>query len=263
MNDNYIIVILIAGSLVVTLFSFYITIFMVINKNKHKRFEMEKREMEFKYENEILNTKLEVQEQALNQVSQEIHDNIGQTLGAAQLGLYTLSSNNVSEEEKKHIIERSTQLLKKSLEDLRNVSHILNSEYINRVGLEASIKKELAYLQSTSKLKYEFVSEDEPFDLPAEQELMVFRIAQEAISNIVKHAHAALVKIKLEYTPSDFIMRIADDGKGFDPDAIENNNAGGIGIINMKQRVKLMNGQLNIRSGQEGTELLLSLNKPA
>lgn len=256
MNDTYIIPILIAGSLLLTLFTFYITLFMIINKNKHRRFKMEKKEMEYRYQNELLNTRLEVQEQAINKVSQEIHDNIGQTLNIAQLNLSTLNIQHDLEEQKS-LIENSRNLLAKAIDDLRNVSHVLSSENITRIGLEDAIKKELNYLSSFNKLKFDLQISGEPDELTDENELMVFRIAQEAIANIIKHANASSVTIDLQYETEHFIMTISDDGVG-----IENDKPGessGIGIINMKQRAEVMKGSFEIESGKEGTRILIKI----
>lgn len=218
---------------------------------------MEKKEMEYRYENELLHTRLEVQEQALNKVSQEIHDNIGQTLSIAQLNLLTFNMNNNNAAEQNSIIENSRSLLAKAIEDLRNVSHVLNSENISRIGLEEAIRKELNYLSSFNNLKFDFQLSGEPDDLSDENELMVFRIAQEALANIIKHAKASFVIIKLQYLPDGFAMTIADNGVGM---AISEKTEGaGIGVINMKQRAEVMKGSLDIDSSSEGTKIHLRI----
>ncbi len=259
MNDSYLISLLIAGSLLGTLFVFYIVLFMIINKNKHRRYKMEKKEMEFRFENELLQTRLEVQEQALNQVSQEIHDNIGQTLSIAQMNLLSLTMVDADANLRNELIENSKNLLAKAITDLRNVSHVLNSENISRMGLEESIKKELNYITSFKNLNFEVLVTGEPDNLSDEKELMVFRIAQEAIANIVKHADASSVQISLQYLPTSFVMNISDDGVGFDPAEKQNDEKSGIGLMNMRQRVSLMQGELNVSSGAKGTTIHLTI----
>jgi signal transduction histidine kinase len=272
LNDNYLVVLLIAGSLIVTLLVFYITIFLVIQKTKNRRHQMEKKEMELRYQNALLHTRLEVQEKALNQVSQEIHDNIGQSLSVAQANLDFLSEVEDAEQSQK-LIDASKRILHKALNDLRNVSHILNSENINRIGLEESLRKELDYLSSYNKIDFQLYSEGETDALSNEQELMVFRIAQEGLANIVKHAQATKVGIRLNYMPAHFEMIIEDNGVGIRPgngrngqvngngNGNGNRNGKGIGLINMKQRAKMMNGLLDITSPADGGTIV-KLNLP-
>lgn len=217
---------------------------------------MEKKEMEYRYQNELLNTRLEVQEQAINKVSQEIHDNIGQTLNIAQLNLSTLDIQH-NLDEQKSLIENSRILLAKAIDDLRNVSHVLSSENITRIGLEDAIKKELNYLGLFNNLKFDLQISGEPDELTDENELMVFRIAQEAIANIIKHANASSVIIDLQYHTEYFIMTISDDGIGIEKD--KPGKSSGIGIINMKQRAEVMNGSFEIESGKEGTKILIKI----
>jgi signal transduction histidine kinase len=257
-NDTSLIPLLIAGSIVTTLFVFYIILFIIINKNKHRRYQMEKKEMEFRFANELLLTRLEVQEQALNQVSQEIHDNIGQTLSIAQLNLLSINKNNdvLLHAE---LIENSKSLLAKAITDLRNVSHVLNSDNINRIGLEESIKKELNYLSSFRNLKFEVTTSGEPDNLSDEKELMVFRIAQEALANIAKHANASFVQVNLQYQPSSFAMEIKDNGIGFNADEKKKDERSGIGLSNMKQRAAVMEGDFILSSGSGGTTINLTI----
>src|SRR5690606_5757783 len=97
LGDSYVLI-LVSGSLLVTLLFFYITIFVVIQKNKSKRYLMEKKEMELRFENELLVTRLEVHESGLKLLSLEIHDNVGQLLTSVQADLMTLSNINKAQE---------------------------------------------------------------------------------------------------------------------------------------------------------------------
>lgn len=220
---------------------------------------MEKKEMQFQYENQLLQTRLEVQEQALNQVSQEIHDNIGQALSVAKVNLSLLTSGQ-GNGKTMDILNESNQIIAKALTDLRNVSHVLNSEYVNRIGLEESIKKELDYLKSYNRIQFELTTNGDSDNVTNEKELLIFRIAQEALANIIKHAHATKIMISLYYQPQQFEMNIQDNGLGINSTNLENANKG-IGIINMKQRAKLMKGSLEINSAQAGGTII-KLNIP-
>lgn len=243
MNDSYLVPLLVAGSILIPLFMFYITTFVIISKNKQRKSEAEKKQMEFQYEKQLLQTMLEVQEKAMNQISQEIHDNIGQVLAGVQMNLISLSAGMVTDSDR--LVRDTKDQVSQALKDLRNLSRVLNSKYINKIGLEESLRKETQYLGTYNHIQFEIDVEEGDRSLPPERELMVFRIAQESLSNIIKHAGAANVRIILGYLPAEFSMMIADDGKGFDQ---QNSDSAGIGLMNMKQRVEVMNGTFNIVS---------------
>lgn len=255
MSDNYLIPILVAGSILIPLFMFYITTFVIISKNKQRKNEAEKKQMEFRYEKQLLQTMLEVQEKAMNQISQEIHDNIGQVLAGVQMNLITLSAGGA--DNPAQMARDSKEQVSQALKDLRNLSRVLNSQYINKIGLEESLRKETQYLGAYNKIAFEINVEDGDRQLSAERELMIFRIAQESLSNIIKHADAAHVHIEIGYRPEVFSMSIIDDGNGF-----EANNTGeaGIGLMNMKQRVEVMQGKLDISSAPgKGTNITIHI----
>lgn len=243
MNDNYLIPILVAGSILIPLFMFYITTFVIISKNKQRKSEAEKKQMEFQYEKQLLQTMLEVQEKAMNQISQEIHDNIGQVLAGVQMNLISMSAGNV--DNPGQLARDTKEQVSQALKDLRNLSRVLNSQYINKIGLEESLRKETQYLGAYNKIEFEIDVEEGDRQLPPERELMIFRIAQESLSNIIKHADATHVHIRLGYMPGEFSMMIADNGKGFDTG---NDKVAGIGLMNMRQRIDVMHGKLAINS---------------
>lgn len=255
--DSYLIPLLVSGSLLLTLFAFYFTIFIIVNKSRQRKHQMEKTEMAHQYERAMLQTKLEVQEQALNQISQEIHDNVGQALSVVQANLTLLSAGR-TERPGEEVASKSNELLTKAISDLRNLSHALNTEHISRIGLEDAIRKEIDNIRSFHQIAFELEAEGEPDGLSGEKELMIFRIAQEAFANIVKHAHADCVKVILLYEPSDFSMSIIDNGVGFDTG--DENEDAGIGLVNMHQRIKLIKGSIHINSEKgKGTHIKLSI----
>ncbi|HYD22714.1 MAG TPA: histidine kinase, partial [Flavipsychrobacter sp.] len=131
MNDSYIIPLLVAGSILIPMFMFYITTFVIISKNKERRSEAEKRQMEFRYEKQLLQAMLEVQEKAMNQISQEIHDNIGQVLASVHMNIISLSKGLVTDTDQ--VLADSKEQVATALKDLRNLSHVLNSRYINKI----------------------------------------------------------------------------------------------------------------------------------
>lgn len=262
MTDNYILPLLISASTLITMLLFFITLFVLVNKNKHRRLYADKIELEHKFEREILTTRLEVQEQSLAIVSQEIHDNVCQVLGHIKNNLYAMTYN-IDVDSKGNLLQESTNLVGKSIDDLRNISHVLNPEYIKRIGLEDAVQKELEYLKSFYQIDFSLDLEGDPIDLPKEKEIVIFRIVQESLSNITKHANATIVDVAITYLGSYVHVSIKDNGTGFDAEAIKNSSKG-IGLINMEQRAKLINGIFDIQSTPNtGTSINIKVNTQA
>jgi signal transduction histidine kinase len=149
------------------------------------------------------------------------------------------------------------ELMGKTIGDLRSISHTLNTNLITRIGLTDSIDRELEYVRSGRQVKCDLKITGTQFALPPEKELLIFRIAQEAISNILRHAGAKNIHVLLSYESNSFTLSIADDGIGFDPDTLAEGK--GIGLINMYERAKILQGTLTIKRAAENGGSIISL----
>ena len=212
------------------------------------------------YQQEILKAQLEMKEKTLYTVSQEIHDNIGQMLSLAKLNLNTLTFDNFSTAKQK--ITTTKDLIGKAIQDLRDLSKTLNSDYVSRKNLSDSLQFELNFIGKTGLYETELqvFGKEQPFD--PEQQLIIFRIAQEILNNIIKHAQAQHIFIKLEYLTDKMILSISDDGNGFDISTLYDTHSQnkGAGIYNMYHRAKLIGAELAIDSSLgKGTFIQLSV----
>ena len=233
-------------------------VYMLIAQNKRRYLYLaEKKEMEYQYQNELLNTKIELQEHLLNQVSQEIHDNVGQVLSLVKVHLYSVS-NQPANQRSVELLNTSATLLDKAIEDLRNISHAQSATILQRLGLKETIGKELDYLRALKKQTCELEVTGNYYSLLPEQELFIYRVAQEAINNSIKHANCTLLKVTMSYTPEMFTLTVSDNGAGFDTMSVTSNP--GIGIAHMQQRAKLLQAELDIQSQQQkGTVVTLQM----
>lgn len=217
---------------------------------------LEKTELQEHFREELLRTQLEIQEQTFKTISQEIHDNIGQMLSLAKLNLATI---DLRKEEKAVVkIEDAKDLVGKAIQDLRDLSKTLNTESIAATGLLKAIEAELHLLQKTGTLQTTFDISGTPVRLDAQKELILFRIVQEALHNIIKHAQAANVRVNAVFEHGRFKLLIADDGCGFEESA--ESIAAGSGLGNMQSRSALIGAgwQLESKKGQ-GTSVRITL----
>ncbi len=213
--------------------------------------------MEKQFNETLLQTQLEIQEQTFKNISQEIHDNIGQTLSFIKLNmnLIDLDKRDIAKDN----LAESKTLLTKAIQDLRDLSKMLNTDFINEAGLVNAIDQQLGILRKTGLYKVILDVAGEKEKYPLQSELVVFRIVQELLNNIVKHSEADRINVLMDYRPDKLLIAVGDNGRGFDVANVSN----GIGLRNMHSRVALFHGNLDIVSAPgEGTTATIGLPKP-
>ncbi len=217
--------------------------------SKRKKHIHEKTILQSQFQQELLRTQLEIQEQTLKTISQEIHDNVGQVLSLVKLNLNTLPNSN---EQK---IQDTKNLVSKAINDLRNLSHSLHGDVIAELGLQQSIANELRMIKSTKAFETELKTTGIVYKINAQKEMVLFRIVQEALNNCIKYSGAKKITLTMQYQPQMFTLLIADDGNGFDAEK----NVG-IGLKSMLNRAQLIGGIFNLQSAQgKGTVITIEL----
>ncbi|MEI7733869.1 MAG: sensor histidine kinase [Ferruginibacter sp.] len=189
-----------------------------------------------------MQSQLEIQEQTFQNISREIHDNIGQKLTLAKLHLNTLNYSLL--EKTAHTVTDAVNMISDAINDLSNLSRSMSSENILSNGLIKALEFEVEQLIKPGIFQVKFSTTGNPVFLDANTELVLFRIVQEAIHNIIKHASASCIDIELHYAQQLLKIKISDNGKGFKSDVISN----GTGLLNMKKRAKMLCGTLEINS---------------
>lgn len=239
------------------LLGFLIITFLFWRNSKHKKREFsllqkqkqdEKLNLQNEFQQTLLRTELEIQEQTLKNISWEIHDNIGQILSLAKLNLGTVDMNDpITVHEK---IDDSKSLISKAIQDLRDVAKGLNTDYIKTLGLAKSTEHELEIIKKTGWFETLFETTGEIYKLEPQKELILFRIVQESFNNIIKHAKAGIIVVKINYQADCFSLKIHDNGHGFDVNDVNTNNTDspGLGIKNMSDRAQIIGAQLTITS---------------
>ncbi|MGZ3755456.1 MAG: sensor histidine kinase [Mucilaginibacter sp.] len=231
--------------------------FIILYKNKQLKHKQEHELLQSTFRQELLKTQLEVQEQTLNNISREIHDNITQVLSFVKLNLAMAGS--VNEEEKQFKIDESRELVAQTINDLRNLSKSMSFEHIAEAGLVRTLEIELSRINNSRLLKTSLVVEGDAYSLGEQRELVLFRIFQEALNNTLKYAAAKQLKISLQYSIDLFILTVEDDGDGFLMSGVAEKN--GAGLKNIRNRAALIGAVATIDSSpNEGCSIKVTLN---
>ncbi|MXV52268.1 hypothetical protein GS399_14920 [Pedobacter sp. HMF7647] len=236
----------------------FIIYFIFVYRNKQLKNDREKDQMVAQYHQELLKTRIEIQEQTLKHISDEIHDNIGQVLSFIKLNLS--QAKNLDSGQKQEKIDESRELISHVIVDLRNLSHSLSFEHIVKHGLPETIKNDVQTLQNTGAYDIDFIISGQHYSLDQRIELVLYRIFQEAINNIIKHSKAKHLKISLQYFPEMFNLTVEDDGLGFNAGEILKNCEGN-GLKNIRNRASLIGASMDVNSSpNEGCQITISLN---
>jgi len=258
-QDSELIIFIITGIVLLILISFFIIYFIYNYQEKQAQYKRDKENLQSQFQQESLRTQLEIQEQTLKTISQEIHDNIGQVLSLAKLNLNTMDI--AQQEELKGKIIDSKLLVSKAIQDLRDLSKSMNTDHIEAMGLIRAIEYEMEMIRKTG-FSAELNVEGKIIRLEPQKELILFRIIQETINNIIKHAEADKIEVAVNYSDTEIKLKIKDNGKGCDLTPLnENDNSGfGLGIRNMHNRAKLIGADFKMSSSiGNGTEVCLTV----
>ena len=186
-------------------------------------------------------------------VAQELHDEIGQNLTAALLQLARVRKRAGPEFEAE--VGAATETVRSNLDDLRRIAQRLRPQALDELGLTSALSQFSARLSAQAGLEIDARLDGHLPALTREEELVIYRVAQEALTNVVRHAGASRTALTLERGPDRLTLRVADDGRGFDGSAERNG-----GIRGMHERAALIHADLRIgRREGGGTEIILNV----
>lgn len=191
---------------------------------------------------------LEVQEQERRHLARELHDEIGQILSTISVNLHT--SMGVCRCDSKSRLEDSIKIVDHAIHQVHNLSLNLRPLMLDDLGLVATLRWYAARQSETGNFTVNFFVESSGARLPADLEITCYRVVQEALTNVVRHAQARQVWIEFQQQESDVQLVVRDDGVGFDRDAVRQGAVRGVsfGVLGMEERVALLGGHIEITS---------------
>ncbi|HET9913801.1 MAG TPA: PAS domain-containing protein [Anaerolineales bacterium] len=201
---------------------------------------------------------VEIQENERLYISRELHDEVGQLLTLLRLDLVTLESQAYQPQAVLKKVADMEKTLNAISESLRNVALALRPASLDHLGLVPALRQHLESIGERYKLETGFESGEFQERLPANIETELYRIAQEALTNIVRHAQASRVDMTLTVRDKKLIVMIADDGTGFDPEKVP--DTGHLGLFSMRERAEMIGGQFLIESKPgKGTTVMVKI----
>lgn len=237
------------GSLMLALVGAFMFAMVIFYQKRKIKTIREQQRLIAQYEQAVLKAKAEIQEETLKYVGQELHDNVGQLLSLIKLYLSRPDTQQQTD---------VRQLIDQAIMDIRSLSHDLNINRVEQYPLADFIEQELSRVQKVGVVKTSFDNEGFCEPPSIQDRLMISRIFQECINNILKHAEANHIFVKLVAEKENCVLSIIDDGVGFEANTLHE----GSGLINIYDRVKLIGGSIEITSSMgKGTKIKLRIPK--
>lgn len=256
MGKNEIILTIILFNLFFILFIVGILIFIQQYRLKKKEHLLMLQTQHEDHQKELLSTQLEIQNQTMQHIGREIHDNVGQKLTLASLYTQQLAFENKAP----HIndsIENISNIINESLSELRELSKTLTDNSIETKSISELIAAEAKKISELNLCEVRFDSSPIFVNASYQTKTIVLRITQEFIQNSIKHAKCSLITIDLKSDDNSIQLTLQDDGIGFD---ITQTKGNGIGLANMKKRTELIHGTFALESRpNHGTQLTVIL----
>lgn len=200
---------------------------------------------------------VQIQESERRKISRELHDEVGQDITAARLNVQSLPAPDA---EAQTIRRETLEILERLLEKVRSVAFRLRPSELDDLGLIAALRSTLTRSGTRSGFGTAFQSNlPDEFSIPPNQADACFRIVQEALTNISRHAAATQVTLRLDAGPDGLRLSLSDNGIGFDPATATASRSEHLGLTGMDERARIANGLFQIRSTPgQGTEILVT-----
>jgi signal transduction histidine kinase len=248
-ESSAIITMILASVFLAALMSCFVIAMVVLHRQRQVQNRQKMDQIKSEHEKTLLNIENEIQQDTLNHVGRELHDNIGQLLSLAKL-------NFGSVKPEKHTAGR--ELLSQIIQEVRSLSKTLNLDWVEEITLEEFIEQQLYKIKTTGFCETKLELNAPLNNLKKDEKLVLIRVIQETLNNAIKHALPDQIEIKVLSSGNRKQITIQDNGKGFDT----SQKSTGSGMTNLAKRMETIGGEFHIESELgKGTLTKLTLSK--
>lgn len=198
----------------------------------------------------VARDRVDAQEEERRRISRELHDGLGQSLSALKIALVEIKDSLSPKNLYYKKVDRAIDIVSHSLSELRRISHDLRPPMLDDLGFVSTVYWLADRLNQSTNVRINFFPHSIPKNVPKQVDVTLFRVVQEALTNIVKHSQASQANVLLKESGPCLQVEIFDNGIGFDPSSVlgSANLEKGIGLVSMRERVELLGGDMIVRS---------------
>ncbi len=240
-----------------------IIVFVIFHQRKVIRYQLQMKKLEEEKQQILLNASIRFQEEERQRIAADLHDDAGPLLATARL---YLNENLVNQEKAQQLqsIYSAKQIIDDAILLIRNISHSLMPPTLKNFGLESATTDMFQKISGSGTLNASARFHDYRERLKVDQELLIFRVIQELINNIMKHSNAGFIHLTQNAANNKIYLRIHHDGKGIVQAEFDklNHNANGLGLKNIASRIKVLKGRIFFEIDPSQTYYKITLEIP-
>lgn len=248
------------GMLVLTI---GLIIFIIFHQRKVIRYQLQLQRMEQDQQKMLLNASIRLQEEERQRIAADLHDDAGPLLATARL---YLNENlvNLDKTSQLQSIYNAKQIIDDTIQLIRNISHSLMPPTLKNFGLESAVNDLFQKISSSGSMNASCRFHDYRNRMHPEDELIIFRVIQELVNNILKHSNASFIHLTQNLSDDKFFIRMHHDGKGLTQADFEklNKAASGLGLKNIQSRLKLLHGRIFFEKDMSQTYFKVTIEVP-
>ena len=240
-----------------------LVVFIVLHQRRVIKYQMQLQKLEDEQQKILLNASIRWQEEERQRIAADLHDDAGPLLATARL---YLNENLVHQDINTQLqsIFSAKQIIDDTIQLIRNISHSLMPPTLKNFGLESAVNDLFQKLSGSGSINASSRFHDYRTRLRPEQELLIFRVIQELVNNILKHSNAGFIHVTQNYNNDKFYIHINHAGRGITQSDFDklNKSATGLGLKNIQSRIKVLQGEISFEKDLSQTYFKVSIAIP-
>jgi signal transduction histidine kinase len=262
-NSSGVSLVLFLGTLGMVVLTVSLIVFIIMHQRRVLRFQNKLQQMEQEQQKILLNASIKLQEEERQRLAADLHDDAGPLLATARL---YLNENLVNQDKATQLqsIFQARQIIDDTIQLVRNISHSLMPPTLKNFGLESAVNDLFQKISGSGAINASSRFHEYKDRLKGDKELIIFRVVQELINNILKHSSASFIHLTQNVHADKFYLRIHHDGRGIvqsDFDKLNKSNVG-LGLKNISSRLRVVQGHINFEKDISQTYYKVTIELP-